>query len=56
MTKSEAYLNESILSKKEFKKSCSSLKSHKAAGFNEGHVNAIKSVEDQIKTLLFHVF
>ena len=56
MTKSEACRNESILNEGKFKKSDRSLKNHKVPGFDRRHVNAIKSVYDQIKTPLFHVF
>ena len=44
-----------MLNEDEFKKACDSLKSHKVCRFDELHVNAIKSVYEQTKTLL-HVF
>lgn len=45
-----------MLNEDEFKKACDSLKSHKVCRFHELHVNAIKSVYEQTKTLLLHVF
>ena len=44
------------LTEKEFLNAFQSLKNNKSRGFDELHVNVIKSIYDEIKALLMHVF
>ena len=52
----QTFLSESELTEEEFASTFHSLKRNKAPGFDNIHVNVIKSVFDDIKAPLMHVF
>ena len=56
MIKPEACLNENLLNEDEFKKPHDSLRSHKAPEFDRPVRDAMKSVYNQVKAPVLHVF